>query len=444
MFRTAALALLTAAALFLTASAQAADDVYSFTLDNGMQGIVVTDNRAPVVTHMVWYRVGAADDPYGKSGIAHFLEHLMFKGTDDLAEGELSRTVAENGGTDNAFTTLDSTSYFQRVASDRLELMMEMEADRMRDLILTEEVVTPERGVVLEERGSRVDGDPGSLFNEQRQAAIYLNHPYGRPVIGWRHEIEGLTREDALDFYRTYYAPNNAILVVAGDVDPQEVEALARKYYGPLEPSDLPPRVRPQEPPQLAARRISFSDPRITQPYVIRSYLAPNRRPGDQNEAAALTVLADLLGGGITSYFSRRLELEEKVALSSGAYYSGLSLDPQTFTVYIVPAEGVSLEEAEDHLDATLAAFIEEGPDPDALARVITQIRASEIYALDNQSGRGRRYGAALAAGLSIEDVDAWTDLLASVTAEEVTAAARQVFDLRHSVTGTLTGEETE
>ena len=415
-------------------------DVHSFTLENGMQGVVLVDHRAPVVTNMVWYRVGSADDPAGKSGLAHFLEHLLFKGTDDLEEGEFSRIVAENGGSGNAFTSVDYTGYFQRIASDRLELMMLMEADRMRDLILTEEVAAPERDVVLEERGSRVDSDPGSIFSEQRQAITYLNHPYANPIIGWEHEIEGLTGADALDFYRTYYAPNNAILVVAGDVEPDEVEALAIKHFGPLEPSDLPPRVRAQEPPQVAPRRITYADPRVTQPYVIRTYAAPNRRPGDQKQAAALTVLANLLGGGVTSFFSQRLELEEKVALSSAAFYSGLSLDPQTFGVYIVPTADVTLAQAETYLDAAIAAFLEEGPDPDALTRVLGQIRASEIYALDDQSGRARRYGAALTSGLTVDDVGAWTDILNEVTEEDVMAAAREVFDMRRSVTGTLTG----
>ncbi len=420
-------------------SAQSAE-VHDFTLDNGLKGVVIVDNRVPVVTNMVWYKVGSADDPYGKSGLAHFLEHLMFKGTDDMEEGEFSRIVAENGGTDNAFTTPDYTAYFQRVAADRLDLMMRMEADRMRDLILTEDVVTPERAVVLEERGSRVDSDPGSRFAEQRQAAMYLNHPYGRPVIGWRHEIEALTAGDALDFYRRHYAPDNAILVVAGDVDPAEVERLADTYFGPLAPSGIAPRARPQEPPQTAARRVRYADPRVTQPVVIRGYLAPNRRPGDQREAAALTVLAELLGGSITSFLSQRLELEEKVALSTSAFYSGLSLDPQHFQIYIAPARDISLEEAEARLDAAIAAFLEEGPDPEALTRVRTRIRASEIYALDNQSGRARRYGEALASGLRIADVEAWTEELEAVTAEEVMAAARVVFVPERSVTGILEG----
>ena len=183
-----------------------------------MDVVVIEDTRAPVAVHMVWYRVGSSDEPPGKSGIAHYLEHLMFKGTEKRAPGEFSEVVEAQGGSDNAFTSFDYTGYFQRVASDRLSLMMEMEADRMTNLVLSDEVARPELGVVLEERSQRTDSNPGALFGEQRRAALFLNHPYGRPIIGWRSEIEELDMQDALDFYADHYAPNNAILVVAGDV----------------------------------------------------------------------------------------------------------------------------------------------------------------------------------------------------------------------------------
>ena len=278
------------------------DGVTTFELDNGMQVVVVEDNRAPVVQHMVWYRAGSADEPIGSSGVAHFLEHLLFKATDTLAEGELSATVAANGGRDNAFTSYDYTAYFQRVAADRLELMMRMEADRMRNIRLTEQNITTERRVILEERNQRTENNPRALFSEQMNAAQYLNHRYGVPIIGWRHEMESLDMDDALSFYDTYYYPNNAILVVSGDVDADEVKSLAETYYGviPANP-DLPERVRSQEPPHNAERRLIFRDPRVAQEYVSRSYLAPERDPGDQTAAAALTLLSEVLGGGLTS-----------------------------------------------------------------------------------------------------------------------------------------------
>ncbi len=294
MFRTIRWLALAAA----TATPAVAGEVTSFTLPNGLEAVVIEDHRAPVVVHMVWYRAGAADEKPGVSGVAHFLEHLMFKGTETLAPGEFSKTVEANGGSDNAFTSWDYTAYFQRVAADRLDLVMRMEADRMRGLILSEDDWKTEREVIIEERNQRTDSDPGAIFSEQKTAAQFLNHPYGTPVIGWRHEMEALTRQDALDWYRRYYAPNDAVLVVAGDVNPDEVKKLAETYYGPLEPTpDIGPRVRPQEPPQLAERQLSFADPRVSQPYVTRSYLAPERDPGNQKTAAALTILADLLGG---------------------------------------------------------------------------------------------------------------------------------------------------
>lgn len=432
-------------AVFFALSAAAAgfakpDFVTSFMLDNGMEVVVLEDHRAPIVTHMVWYKVGAADEVAGKSGIAHFLEHLMFKGTDKMAAGEFSKIVAANGGSENAFTSYDYTGYFQRVAADRLALMMELEADRMRNLHLTEEEVLPERDVVLEERNARTENDPGALFAEQRSALQYFNHPYGVPIIGWKHEVSALTREDAVAFYKTYYAPNNAILVVAGDVEPEAVIALAEQYYGGLAPSEnLPPRIRPQEPPHLAPVRAEFRDARVRTPYLIRSYLAPNRRTGDQKEAAALTLLAELLGGsGITSVLGKELQLEQKVALNAASFYGGVSFDPQTFGVYVVPTPGTTLAQAEAAMDASIAKFLDTGPDADHLARIKTQIKASEIFARDDIDGYARRYGAGLTAGLTIQDIQDWPDILQSVTAEDIVAAARNVFVLNNSVTGWL------
>lgn len=421
---------------------KAASGVTDFMLDNGMQVVVIEDHRAPVVTHMVWYNVGSADEPPGKSGIAHFLEHLMFKGTKTLAPGEFSKTVAANGGTDNAFTSFDYTGYFQRVAADRLSLVMEMEADRMVNLVLTDDVVATERDVVIEERNTRVENSPGSKFSEQRRAAMFMNHRYGIPVIGWMHEIETLDREDALAFYKEHYAPNNAVLIVAGDVTPEEVRTLAERHYGviPANP-EIKPRARPQEPPQLSPRRLTYVDPRVRQPYVVRTYIAPTRGSGSAQEAAALTYLSELLGGsGYSSVFGQELQLNQKIAVSSGAFYDNLSLDPDLFGVYVVPVPGVSLEEAEEAMNAVLAKFMEEGPDPEHLDRIRAQIRANEIYALDNQHGRARRYGTGLTAGLTIQEIQDWPEVLQAVTEADIMAAAKRLFDARRSVTGYLMG----
>ncbi len=417
--------------------------VTAFTLENGMEVVVVEDHRAPAVQQMVWYRAGSADEPIGSSGVAHFLEHLLFKATDKMEAGEFSATVAANGGRDNAFTSYDYTAYFQRVAADRLELMMQMESDRMKNIRLTPDNIRTERDVILEERNQRTDNSPGALFNEQMNAAQYLNHRYGVPIIGWRHEMEQLDLDDALSFYETYYSPNNAILIVSGDVEPEEVKRLAETYYGviPANP-ELPERVRSQEPPQTAERRLVFRDPRVAQPYVSRSYLAPERDPGAQEEAAALTLLAQVLGGGQTSYLVDKLQFEEQLATYTGAFYRGGTLDDTTFNVVMVPSAGVSLEEGEAAMDAAIAAFLEEGVDPAQLDRIKLQIRAEQIYARDDAERVANRYGRALSIGLSVEDVQAWPAILDAVTAEDIMAAARKVFNPETSVTGWLMKEE--
>lgn len=441
----AAIAVTAVLAAPLRAAEPAEDMVTAFTLENGMDVVVIEDHRAPVVQHMVWYRAGSADEPPGQSGVAHFLEHLLFKGTDKLEPGELSATVAANGGRDNAFTSYDYTAYFQRIAADRLELMMQMESDRMVNLRLSEEEIVTEREVILEERNQRTDSDPRSLFREQLSAAQYLNHRYGQPVIGWRHEMETLDREDALSFYGTYYAPNNAILVVSGDVEPEEVRQLAEKYYGviPANP-DLPERFRSQEPPQTAERRMVYRDPRVAQPYVQRSYLAPERNSGAQEKAAALYLLAELLGGGNTSYLANALQFDQQLAVYTGAFYSGVSLDKTSFSFLVVPAEGVGMQEAEDALDATFARFLEEGVDPDQLERIKLQLRAAEIYARDNVDGIANRYGQALTSGLTVEDVHEWPHILQSVTADEIIAVAREVLQPEASVTGWMVRADEE
>ena len=433
-------------ALVMPASIVLARDneaVTHYTLDNGMEVVVVEDHRAPSVQQMVWYRAGSADEPKGSSGVAHFLEHLLFKATDKMEAGEFSATVAKNGGRDNAFTSYDYTAYFQRVASDRLELMMQMESDRMKNIRLTPENIATERNVIIEERNQRTENDPGALFREQMNAAQYLNHRYGTPVIGWMHEMRELDLKDAIDFYDLYYSPNNAILVVSGDVQPDEVLRLAKQYYGviPANP-DLPERLRTQEPPQTAVRRMTFRDDRVAQEYVSRSYLAQERDPGDQKTAAALTMLAEILGGGTTSYFAEKLQFDTPIATYSAAFYNGQALDDTTFNVIVVPQPGVALQEAEDAMDAAIASFMKKGVDPDQLDRIKQQIRAEQIYARDDADSVANRYGSALAIGLTVQDVQDWPDVLEAVTAEDIMQAAKDVFNREASVTGWLMREE--
>ena len=421
----------------LAATPALAEEVTTFTLDNGLEVVVIEDHRAPAVVHMVWYRTGSADEPPGYSGVAHFLEHLMFKGTETRAAGEFSTTVALNGGSDNAFTSFDYTAYFQRIAADRLGLMMEYEADRMVNLRLSPEDIETERQVILEERSQRVDSEPGAIAREQMRAALFMNHRYGQPVIGWRHEMEQLDEEAVLTFYDLHYSPNNAILVVAGDVEPEEVLALAEQHYGPIpaEP-DLPERTRVEEPPQLAERRVIYEDARITTPYVARSYLAPERDSGAQEDAAALVYLAEILGGSsFTSVLGRKLAFEQEIALFAGAGYDGVSLDDATFGISAAPVDGVTLQELEDAMDAAIAQFMADGVDPEQFERIRTQLRAAEIYARDNVEGLARQYGAALTSGLTVQDVQDWPAILDAVTPEDVMDVAARVLNRNQSVT---------
>lgn len=425
------------AALSLLAMPAIAEEVTTFTLDNGMDVVVIEDHRAPVVVHMVWYRRGSADEPLGQSGVAHFLEHLLFKATDSMASGELSEVVAANGGSDNAFTSYDYTAYYQRVAADRLPLMMQMEADRMINLRLTPADIETERDVILEERNMRVENNPTALAREQMMATQYLNHRYGVPVIGWKHEMESLGIEDALSFYDLNYSPNNAVLVVAGDVDPTEVRILADQYYGVIPPEEnLPERLRAEEPPQTAARRLTFVDPRVSQRYLARSYLAPERDSGDQQKAAALVYLAELLGGSpFSSAIGMALQFDTQLAVYTGAGYDADRLDDTTFSLSVAPSEGVALSEVEAAMDATIAEFLASDIDPDRLESIRTQLRAGQIYARDNVEGLANRYGAALSQGLTVQDVQDWPAVLEAVTAEDIKEAAAEVLDTKRSVT---------
>jgi zinc protease len=421
------------------ARAATGPEVAHFTLPNGLEVVVVPDHRAPVVTHMIWYKVGAADETPGKSGLAHFLEHLMFKGTEKHPGAAFSHEVAESGGQENAFTASDYTGFFQRVPREHLKEVMALEADRITGLVLTDDVVRPELNVVLEEQNMRVANNPSARLGEQMDAALYLNHPYGRPVIGWRHEIEKLGREDALAFYRRFYTPNNAIVVIAGDVTPDEVKADAAETYGKIaQRAESNPRQRPTEPVQDAPRTVTLADSRVEQPGVTRNYLVPSETTAKPGESEALDVLAHVLGNGTNCRLYRALVVDKGVALTAGAYYAGTALDYAKFGVFGSPKPGVTLHDVENGIDAVLADVIAHGITADELDRAKNRMIADAVYAQDNQATLARWYGAALATGQTVDMVRAWPDRIRAVTADAVQQAARTWLDRRQSVTGYL------
>jgi zinc protease len=411
----------------------------TFTLRNGMQVVVITDRRAPVVTHMVWYRVGAADEPRGQSGVAHFFEHLMFKGTDRIPVGEFSRIVQRNGGQLNAFTSWDYTAYYERIARDRLDLVMSMEADRMRNLNLPPELIASERDVIVEERRSRIDNNPSAILNERMRAMLYPNHPYGAPVIGWLHEIQDLQHDEALAFYRVWYAPNNAILVVAGDVDAAELRPLAERHYGRLRPTrDLPARTWTHAPPPVGPMRVSHSDPKVRQPSLQRLYPSISYATDAGRQAHALDVAMEILGGSETSRLYRALVEEQRLAVSAGASGRTSGLAGGDVSLWATPAEGVSLERLETAMDEVIAAFLADGPTEQELVRARSNLAAAAIYARDSQTTLANIYGASLAMGESIADVVNWPEDIEAVTRDEVIEIARATLVANSSVTGHL------
>ena len=432
-----------ASALFATPVWAQRFGAETFALDNGMQVVVVPNHRVPAVMQMVWYKIGGADDPLGKSGIAHFLEHLMFKGTAAAPPGVFTALISRNGGRNNAFTTQDYTAFHETIARDRLGLVMRLEADRMTGLVLDDTVVLPERDVVLEERRMRIDNEPAALLAEQLHATLFLHHPYRNPNIGWENEIRLLGTADAFASYRKWYAPNNAILVVAGDVGTAEVRSLAEEHFGPIPPRPVPARERVEEPRHYAATRLEMKSARAAQPRWSRSYLAPSYRAGETAQAYALQVLAEILGGGASSRLYKTLVLDRGLALSAGAHYSPSMIDLTTFGVYATPKPGVSVADLEAAVDGELHRLVRDGVDPGEARRAQERMQAASVYAGDSLSGPPNIIGAALATGQSLDEVEAWPDRIGAVTPAEIDAAARAVLVERNSATGVLLPEPT-
>lgn len=427
------------------------DGVSRFTLDNGLDVVVIPDHRAPVVTQMIWYHVGSADEIAGKSGIAHFLEHLMFKGTKNHPAGEFSAKIAAIGGRENAFTSYDYTAYFQRVAPEALEMVMEFESDRMENLVLDEEAVKTEREVILEERRMRVDSNPASMLMENTDATLFYNHPYRKPVIGWQQEMEKLSLKDAVDFYGQYYTPNNATLVIAGDVTPERVRDLVMKTWARVpKRAEVQPRERPQEPVKHAARVVTLHDERVSTPsfrisWLVPSYADEKRFPGVKpGDAPALDLLGEILGGSLRSRLYQELIVKQGIAANTGASYSGDALDDGTFSVYGAPQNGKTLAEVEKAVEAEMARIIKDGVTQTELDQARNRFLKAVIFARDSQSGMARIYGSTLAIGQTVDDIQKWPDVIRAVTTDQIKDAAARYLVKDQSVTSYLLPPDTE
>ena len=409
-----------------------------FTLPNGMQVVIVTNRNAPVVSHMVWYEVGAADEPAGQSGLAHLLEHLMFKGTKLVPNGQFSKIVARNGGIDNAFTSHDYTAFFQMVSREKLELVMKLEADRMRNLALNEKQILLERDVVLEERATRTDNSPAAQLYEAKQATLYINHPYRNPIIGWRHEIKELSSKQLLQFYNRFYVPNNAILVVSGDVSIAELRPLAKKYYGVIPRGPKIIRKRLREPPHNAPRRVTLVSARAGQSQLTRTYIAPSYRTAQGIEAYALEILADILGGGTRSRLFRKLVINASIAASVMAYYDPNAYDFGEFNIFVSPRSGASLKTLELAVNQEIQFILEQGVTKEEVKRSVRALVTSAVFARDSVSAAPNIIGRALTTGQTIADIEAWPERLQKVKVKDVLDAAKKVLRSRNSVTSIL------
>lgn len=446
MFTLARHMVLSLAALWVLATAALADEplkVETFTLENGMQAVVIPNHRVPAVSHMVWFRIGSADEKPGVSGLAHYLEHMMFKGTDKLKVGEYSQVVSKHGGDHNAFTSYDYTGYYVNIAKENLSLVMDLEANRMVNLQVDEEEFLKEREVIIEERSMRTDNQPAALLGEQLMAALFLNHPYHTPIIGWRHEMEALSREQVFDMYHRYYHPNNAVLVVAGDITAAELKPLAEKYYGALPKGELMERDWTREPKPVAERRVVLRDDKVLQPSFTRYYLAPSFVTGKTEYAIPLTLLAQVVGGSQTSRLYQELVVKRQLATEAGVFYNGIDRGPSVFMISATPAEDVQLEELEQAIDEVLAEVEQNGVTPEELVRAQTQAKAEVVYARDGLQSLAYIIGQLYMIGLDEAFFNSWTTQIEAATAGELKDAARFLFSPERAATGYLLSKET-
>lgn len=414
--------------LFCIQSGTYAEPAKEFYLENGMKIIVKEDHRTPVAVHMVWYRVGSMDEMNGTTGVAHVLEHMMFKGTSKYPEGSLSKTVAKLGGKDNAFTNTDYTAYFQQIPGNSLEKMMEMEADRMNNLQFKDADFKKEIRVVMEERRWRTDDQPEGRVGEALRATAFSVHPYRHPIIGWMNDLQNMTVGDVRSWYERWYAPNNATMVVVGDVYAMTVKNMAEKHFGSIRPKKIVP-VKPQtEPEQLGPKRVAVSAP-AENPMVVLAYKVPALRDVKKDdEVYALDVLASVLDGYDNARLSASLVRKEQVALSVETDYSALSRGPALFMLQGVPAKGVTVEELEKRLRREVADIAENGISVQELQRVKMQLVSSQIYKRDSMFGQAMEIGILEMTGIGQKQIDYIIEKLKEVTPQQVQWVAQKYF----------------
>lgn len=415
--------------------------VKSHTLPNGMRLLVKEDRRAPTVAHMVWYRVGSMDEVDGQSGVAHVLEHMMFKGTPKVGPGEFNKRVAAAGGRDNAFTSLDYTAYFQQIPKESLSDMMALEADRMRHLILDKKAFEQEIKVVMEERRMRTDDNPQALLMEQLNAVAYQAHPYRRPIIGWMNDLEAMTVEDTRDWYQRWYSPNNATLVIVGDVNAEDVFKHAAKTYGQIPARALPVRKPQTEPAQRGTRRLEVHAP-ADLPVLVMAYKAPTlRKPAEEKTPYALQMLAAILSGHDAARLNQQLVREQGLAVSAGASYDATARGPALFYLYGSPSQSHTVELLETALRKQIQRIQEHGVSDEELNRAKAQLLASEVYKLDSIFGQAMEIGMLESAGLSWQDQPALLAGLQAVSANDVQTVAKDLLNDLQLTVGILRPE---
>lgn len=419
-----------------------ATPIETFKLANGLEVVVVSNHRTPAVSHMLWYRVGAADDPPGKSGLAHFHEHMMYAGTATYGNGVYADMINRAGGKQNALTTSDATAYYITISKDELPLAMRLEADRMSPLVPSNESTATEKEVIIEERRARIDNNPAALLSEQMDAALFRNHPYQLPIIGWAHEMQELSKSDVLRFHQTWYKPNNAVLVLSGDITAKEARPLVEQYYGGIPSGSVPSRKWESEPPQNAERKLVMRHPNVNQTVWSQMYATSSLGYGDKDNALPLIVLSQLLGGGKTSQLYRELVADEKLVSDINVSYDAFTRGPSRFEITATPEPGVKMEEVEKAVQEQLQKAMSEGFAKEDIERAKTLLKAEAVYARDGLDSMARVMGWIRMAGLSTDYFSRWPEMIDAVTPEQIAKAAKDTIKPEQSVTGWLLPQE--